>query len=137
MKVEMFEKVGEIEIVELRSAVENKAIAEIERARKAEEERLRKEKEEREKDELAVKVATWIAEEINKKAENGEDSLEILFEIADKHPYGFYECLAVEKRIKEIFTSLGYDVRDIYEYSQSWKTRSGRWGYWSFHWSKV
>lgn len=137
MKVEMFEKVGEIEIVELRSAAENKAIAEIEKARKAEEERLRKEKEEREKDELAVKVATWIAEEINKKAENGEDYLEILFEVADKHPYGFYECLTVEKRIKEIFASLGYDVRDIYEYSQSWKTRSGRWGYWTFHWSNV
>ena len=137
MKVEMFEKVGEIEIVELRSAVENKAIAEIEKARKAEEERLRKEKEEREKDELAIKVATWIAEEINKKAENGGEDFEILFEVADKHPYGFYECQRVEKTVKEIFTSLGYRVDDIYEYSQSWKTRSGRWGYWHFWWYEV
>lgn len=130
MKVEMFEKVGEIEIVELRSAIENKAIAEIERARKAEEE-------ERKKAELVIKVASWVAEEINKKAEKGETWLDIRFNMGADYPCTISECKSVEKKVKEIFTSLGYDIRDIYEYSISWANRSECWGYWNIYWSNV
>lgn len=137
MKIDVLEKIGEIEIVELRSAFENNVIATIEKARKDEEERLRKEKEEKEKDELAVKVVAWLAEKINEEAEKGWKTLDILFEYSDKHPYSFSECQKVESRVKEILGSLGYDVKDIYEYSTSWKTRSGRIGYWDFYWSEV
>lgn len=130
MKIEMFEKVGEIEIVELRSAVENKAIAEIERARKAEEK-------ERKEAELTVKVATWVAEKINEKSEKGETWLEIRFNMGEHRPCTISECKSVEKKVKEIFTSLGYDVRDIYEYSTSWANRSECWGYWDFYWGNA
>lgn len=126
MKIEMFEKVGEIEIVELRSAAENKAIAEIENARKVEEAK-------KEKDRRTKIVLNFITKEINKSAEKGYTDIEIRFNSQEELDFS----LSVENEIKDILTSFGYRVNDIHEYSQSCKTRSGTYGYWMIYWDRA
>ena len=69
MKIEMFEKADEINIIALRSAAENRSIAE------AEKERIRKEAEERENARIANDVLMKLINAINTKAENGETKL--------------------------------------------------------------
>ena len=75
MKIEMFEKVGEITIAELRPASLNNSIATAEAERKAEIARIEAERKEREEKEQAVKVLTLLVEEINKTAETGATML--------------------------------------------------------------
>lgn len=126
MKIEMFEKIGEIEIVELRSAVENKAIAEIENARKAEEKK-------KEKDRRTKIVLNFITKEINRCAEKGYTDIEIRLNSQEELDF----ALSVENEIKNILTSFGYRVNDIHEYSQSWKKKSGTYGYWMIYWDRA
>ena len=72
MKVKIFEEIAEIEVVELRTAEQNRAIAETELKRL--EEIRRKEEEEREqrKKELVIQAIPQILERINKSAEKGK-----------------------------------------------------------------
>ena len=137
MKIEMFEKIGEINVVELRPASENRAIANAELARKAEEERIRKEQEEREKARIANEVLAKLVKAINDKSEIGGQYLHLEWRSLTKS-YGisFSEYCTAFDYIKPILESAGYDVRDIYFYSDSWTYRSGKLGYAYIWWDK-
>jgi hypothetical protein len=132
MKIEMFEKVGEINVIALRSAAENKSIAEVERARKAEEERIRKEAEERENARIANDVLMKLVNAINAEAEKGGEHLRIEWKESDTmEPFGigWYDYGRAIKHILPILEAAGYRVDERHVYSDSWTRRSGKWGY--------
>lgn len=132
MKVEMFEKVGEINIVSLRSAHENKMIAETERARKAEEERIRREAKEQENARIAKEVLIKLINAINAEADDGGQHLYIEWrEDKSMEPFsiGWFEYGKAIKYILPILESAGYRVDERHEYSDSWTRKSGKWGY--------
>ena len=137
MKIEMFEKVGEINVVALRSADENRAVAEAERMRREEEERIRKEMEERENARIANEVLAKLVNAINAKADDGGTMLSIEWsECHSMEPFGisWSEYGKAIKHIKPILEAAGYQVDDRYSYSDSWTRRSGKWGYAHIHW---
>lgn len=137
MTIEMFEKVGEINVIALRSAEENRAVAEAELARKAEEERIRKEAEERENMLIAKDVLAKLVNAINVKAESGGTVLSIEWtESGTMKPFGidWNDYGKAIKYIKSILETAGYKVTDRYEYSDSWTRRSGKWGYAYINW---
>lgn len=136
--IEMFEKVGEITITELRPASMNRAIAKAENARIAEEERLKKEAYDRETQEIAVGVLVKVAEAINTKAEAGGEHLEILWttDISNKKNYGidYTNWLRCESILREILEVHGYSVHNTHKYTSSWVTRSGKIAYVDIYW---
>lgn len=137
MKIEMFEKVGEINVIALRSASENKAIAEAERMRREEEERKRKEAEERENVRIANEVLAKLVAAINEKAEDGGTILSIEWaEGSSMEPFGvsWSDYGKAIKHIQPILEAAGYQVDDRHAYSDSWTRRSGKWGYAYIHW---
>lgn len=152
MKIEMFEKVGEIVIAELRSASENKEIALIEKARQEEEERKRKEEEERKKEEArlaeelkqkeeqekAKSTLLLIIEAINATAEKGETVLSLDWhggkDAETKYGFSIYQYNTCLKYFKSVLESAGYTVDEIYWYSTSWRYKSGRIGYAFINW---
>ena len=137
MKIEMFEKVGEINVIALRSASENKAIAEAERMRREEEERKRREAEERENARIAKEVLAKLVAAINEKAEDGGTTLSIEWaEGRSMEPFGvsWSDYGKAIKHIQPILEAAGYQVDDRYSYSDSWTRRSGKWVYVHIHW---
>lgn len=138
MKIEMFEKVGEINVIELRSASENRAIADAERARKAEEERIRREEEERENARIAGEVLAKLVTAINNESETGGQHLHLEWRKGSMEPYGisWSEYGRAFKHIKPILESAGYRVDDRYSYSDSWTRKSGKWGYAYIWWNE-
>ena len=137
MKIEMFEKADEINIIALRSATENRSIAEAEKALKVEKERVRKEAEERENAHIANDVLMKLINAINTKAENGETKL--FLEWAEDHtiePFGinWSDYGKAIRHIKPILEAAGYRVDDRYSYSDSWTRKSGQWGYACIYW---
>ena len=137
MRIEMFEKVGEINVIALRSADENRAVAEAERMRREEEERIRKEAEERENARIANEVLAKLVNAINAKADDGGTMLSIEWsECHSMEPFGisWSEYGKAIKHIKPILEAAGYQVDDRYSYSDSWTRRSGKWGYAHIHW---
>ena len=154
MKIEMFEKVGEIEIVSLRPACENKMIAEAEwkrlveeKRRKEEEERIRKEKERiREEEEerknaiLAKEIIVKLAKAINAKAERGSTWLDLEWNDNKKYDcdnytdISWYDFINTFKYTRPMLESAGYEVKDVYQYSTSWRRRSGKIGHVSISW---
>ena len=137
MKVEMLEKIGEIEIVNLRPASENRAIAEVEKAKRAEEERIRKEKEEEQLRKDAQIVLIKIIDLINKEAEKGSNSMSIDFyhtSAKDKYGFTFKEYQKTFELIKPVLESAGYKLDEPYEYSRSWQNKSGKDGHCYIYW---
>lgn len=126
MKIEMFEKVGEITIAELRPASENNMIASVEAERK-----------EREEKEKTMRVLAVIVEEINKAAETG--SMSLGFEWTEKRPsahgVSWSEWLHLSKHFLPILESAGY-TSTVHWYSDSWTRRSGKVGYAYIYWHK-
>ena len=114
MKVEMFEKIGELEIVNLRPASENKAIAEKVQAKKAEEERLRREKE---KMDILLEIIPKMIEKINKSAENGDKktsfSLSLYCEERLCHSCNYD---LIKEDVHRFFENLGYNFK-YFDYS--------------------
>lgn len=127
----MFEKVGEINIVALRSAEENRAIAEAEQVRKAEEERIRKEAKEQEDIRIANEILAKLVDAINTEADKGRKHLYIEWRRECIAPFGigWNEYDKAIKYIRPILESAGYKVDKRYKYSASWTAKSGRWGY--------
>lgn len=138
MKIEMFEKVGEITIAELRPASLNNSIATAEAERKAEIARIEAERKEREEKEQAVKVLTLLVEEINKTAETGATMLAL--DWTEKRPAShgirWNDWLHLSKYFKPILESAGYTFC-VHWYSDSWTRRSGKIGYAYIYWHKV
>ena len=137
MKIEMFEKADEINIIALRSAAENRSIAEAEKALKVEKERIRKEAEERENARIANDVLMKLINAINTRAENGETKL--FLEWAEDYTM---EAFGINwsdygkaiRHIKPILEAAGYRVDDRYSYADSWTRKSGKWGYACIYW---
>lgn len=138
MKIEMFEKVGEINVIALRSAEENRTIAEAEQARKAEEERIRKEAEERENIRIANGVLVKLINAINTEADKGNQRLYLEWKNVVEPPFniGWYEYDTAIKYIRPILESAGYKVDKRYKYSASWTGRSGKLGYVTIWWDE-
>ena len=147
MKIEMFEKVGEIEIVSLRPACENKMIAEAEqkrkeeeKRRKEEEERIRKEEEARRNAALAKEVIVKLAKSINKAAEKGSTCLYLEWHDGEKYDYFNYTDISWNDFINTfeytlpMLESAGYKVNDLHLYSEGWRRRSGKIGYTHIYW---
>ena len=138
MKVKIFEEIAEIEVVELRTAEQNRAIAETELKRL--EEIRRKEEEEREqrKKELVIQAIPQILERINKSAEKGKMfTEEFLYRSSydEKGYFGlsFRELYNIKSYLNDFLGSLGYSC-SIHEYSDSWQRQSGKIGYVTFGW---
>ena len=136
--IEMFEKVGEITIAELRPASMNHAIAKAEQERIAEIIRIEKEEAERKRQARASKVLANVVEAINNKSENGEEHLEIMWRTDKDDVYGVSasDWKAVGDIIAEILTNYGYSVHDPHWYTSGWTTRSGKIGYVDIYWNK-
>lgn len=147
MKIEMFEKVGEIVIAELRSANENKEIALIEQARQ-EEERRKKEEAERLAEELRIKeerekaesTLLLIIEAINLTAAKGETILSLNWydgsnDAENKYGFSIYQYEVCLNYFQSILESAGYRVGEPYRYSSSWRYRSGKIGYAHIGWN--
>ena len=137
--IEVFQKVGEMTISELRPASMNRSIAQAENARIAEEERRKKEAYDRETQEIAIKVLAKVAEAINTKAEAGGEHLEILWATNDANRdcgIAYKDWIRCESVLHEILEAHGYSVHDTYKYTSSWTTRSGKIAYVDIYWNK-
>ena len=135
--IELFQKVGEMTITELRPASMNRSIAQAENARIAEEERLKKEAYDRETQEIAVGVLAKVAEAINTRAEAGGEHLEVLWTTNDaSQDYGisYKDWIRCESVLREILKAHGYSVHDTHKYTPSWVTRSGKIAYVDIYW---
>lgn len=136
--VELYEKVGEITIAELRPASMNHAIAKAEQERQAEIKRIEAEEAERKRQARASKVLAKVVEAINNKSDNGVEHLEIMWRTDRDDVYGVSasDWKAVGDIITEILTNYGYSVHDPHWYTSSWTTRSGKIGYVDIYWHK-
>lgn len=147
MKIEMFEKVGEIEIVSLRPACDNSMIAkaeqerqEEEKRRKEEAERIRREEEERKNEILAKEIIVKLAKAINAKAEKGHTWLYLEWHDGEKYDHDkltditWYDFIETFKYTRPMLESVGYDVWEPHLYSNGWRNRSGKIGYIYIHW---
>lgn len=134
MKFDILEKVGELTITQIRSAEENRKIAKAENERQAELKRIKEEKEEQEKIQKIQNFLPLIMEKIDKTAESGGYSLEILWMHGTKNcGLGYWEFLSISQKIVSILENLGYSAH-CHDYSASWTTRSGKEGYLYISW---
>ena len=131
MMIEMFEKVGEINVIALRPAAENRSIAETEKVRKAEEER-------REDACIANDVLMKLVNAINAEAEEGGEYLHLEWNNSNSiEPFGI-DWDDYGKAIKHILPLLkdaGYRVSKCHAYSGSWARKSGKKGYTYIWWN--
>lgn len=133
MKIEMYEKVGEIIVTNLKTAEENKQIAEEVRALKAEEERRRKEERKQIEQKKAKELLPIIVEKINTTASLGNSTLTFEWSENVKSEISFYDWNLFYEYYKDYFVGLGYKF-NIHEYSKSWRERSGKIGYATIYW---
>ena len=136
--IEMFEKVGEITIAELRPASLNHSIAKAEQERLAEIRHIEAEEAERKRQTRASKVLTKVVEAINNKSENGGEHLEIMWRTDkdDAYDVSASDWKEVGDIVSKILTSYGYEVNEPHWYTSGWTTRSGKIGYVYIFWNK-
>lgn len=135
--LEIYEKIGEITSIHLRTAEENKRIAAEESARQAEEKRIKREEAERQAREEAVQISLQMLEKINAKAESGSTILNLDWHENSPRPFGMsdYEYERLYPYLKEILSPLGYKITALSRYSKSWTYKSGKIGYAWVSWS--
>ena len=135
--LEIYEKVGEITSVHLRTAEENKKIAIEEKARREEVARIQREEELRKNREKAFKISMEILEKINKLSDEGNTSLWLNWRTGTPSPLtvNFHSYDLLFPYIKEILCPLGYNLAEPYSYSASWTRKSGKIGYAWISWS--
>jgi hypothetical protein len=135
MQIEIYEKVGEVSVLELRSAEENRAIAEAEMARKQEVVRLVEEKKQCEATTKCAELIPAVMEAINKTAENGKTTLPLLWTKDHPTQFGlnFDEWSRCIEMLTLAFDKLGYKFF-ISLYSASWSKKSGKIGHGYIWW---
>lgn len=133
MKIEMFEKVGEVIVTELRPASENNAIASIEAGRKAELARTEAEQAEQKKRKKVQRILAIVAEEINKKAESGSTWLRFDWHEKTSSKVSWIDWYLHSDLLTPILKEAGYSVTD-YWYSTSWRNTSGKIGFLQIGW---
>lgn len=132
MKLEIFEKIGEMNITQVRTAEENNAIASAEKARLAELAELKKQQELKEKAPIIIQS---LMEKINQTAEKGGNSLTLEWteKIPRFHGITWQEWSALGEKIIPSFEKLGYHIY-IHWYSPAWRTKTGKIGYTYISW---
>lgn len=133
MKIEMYEKVGEIIVANLRTAEENKQIAAETRALKAEEVRRREEERKQKEQKRAEELLPIIIEKINTSALLGNNTLTFKWGEDVKSEISFNDWNIFCKYHEDYFVKLGYKFC-THEYSKSWRERSGKIGYATIYW---
>jgi hypothetical protein len=138
MKIDIVKKVGEITITELRSARDNRVIANeanrlLEEKKRIEEEkrRIAEEKKHRELLDRLDTIVPHIMRCINEAAKTGRKYLDFAWDTSkDSKSNGitWEEWKILKETFNSHFGSLGYRISD-HEYSDSWKERSGKVGY--------
>lgn len=134
--IELFQKVGEMTVAELRPASMNRSIAQAEKEKQEEEARIQKEREEAEKQVKATAILAKLIEAINCKAEQGGMCLSIDWTESNdsKQTISSHDWLMLHADyIDPILTSAGYKV-STHWYSDSWTRRSGKIGYVYIYW---
>lgn len=134
MKIEMYEKVGEIIVANLRTAEENKKIAAETRALKAEEERRREEERKQKEQKRAEELLPIIIEKINTSALLGNNTLTFEWSEDVKSEISFNDWNIFCKYHKDYFVELGYKFY-THEYSKNWRERSGKIGNATIYWT--
>lgn len=133
MKIEMYEKVAEIIVANVRTAEENKRIAAETRALMAEEERRREEERKQKEQKRAKELLPIIIEKINTSALLGNNTLSFSWGEDTEAEISFDDWNIFCKYHKDYFVELGYKFC-VHEYSKSWRERSGRIGYATIYW---
>lgn len=143
MKIDIVKKVGEITITELRSARDNRVIANeanrlLEEKRRIEEEkrRIEEEKKHRELLDRLDTIVPHIMRCINEAAKTGNKRLSFeWYTSKDSKSNGitWEEWKILKETFNSHFGSLGYRISD-HEYSDGWKERNGKVGYGSITW---
>ena len=136
MQIDIVEKVGEIIVTELRPASLNAEIMGIELARQAEIQAIEKAKRDKEDQLASAQILAVLSERMNTSAERGSGFIRLEWERNSNAIKGLsferWEYL-YEQYIGKILNDLGYTV-SRYEYSDSWKRKSGKIGYYSIYW---
>jgi hypothetical protein len=135
MKLEILEKVGEVILVELRSAEDNHEIATLEQEKQKEQALVRKAEQERKNKVRAVEILTTLAEVINSEAERGHTNISLSWHRDNPSPHGISvkdwencgEC------VKGMLALLGYSC-EVYWYSTAWQKKSGKIGWVTIRW---
>ena len=136
MKVKLFAEVGEVEIVELRSADENSEIAQTVRKEKEEAERRAKEERERKYQEQTATILATIASAINAEADKGNKILSGTWYNSKKAIpaiVSYEDWQNCSKYFVPLLENLGYTVTK-HDYSKGWTERSGKLGYFDITW---
>ena len=122
-------------VLEVRSAEENRAIAEAETARKQEVARLTEEKKQHEATAKCAELIPAVMEAINRAAENGATGLTLLWTKDHPTQFGlnFDEWSRCNEMLTLTFDKLGYKFC-ITEYSAPWTKKSGKIGWGSIWW---
>jgi hypothetical protein len=135
MKVEILEKIGEIDITCLRSAKESRAIASTEAERKAEIARIEKEREEQEAEIKTVELLKTLVKQVNAAADKGEFAIYFSWEEDELTSKGIQwkDWKKLFDRVSPTLEQMGYKC-NTHEYCSSWRTRSGRIAHASISW---
>lgn len=136
MQIDIVEKVGEIIVTELRPASLNAEIMGIELARQAEIQAIEKAKRDKEDQLASAQVLAVLSERMNASAERGNSFIRLEWNHNSNPIKGLsferWEYL-LENYIGSILKELGYKIYS-HEYSDSWKRKSGKIGYYSIYW---
>lgn len=135
MKIEMFEKIGEVVVAEVRTAEENKAIADNEIAKRREEARIKKEQKEKKDMEIAASLLPIIIENINSAADDGRKYIN--FDWTEKATVdkgvSLRDWQVSKQYLSPILEKMGYKVNETW-YSKSWRGKSGKIGGVGIYW---
>ena len=86
------------------------------------------------KTERVINIIKEIYPTIKQRIEKAEYScVDILYTTNTINKYNRTDFLDAIKVISDFLINAGYDVHDFHEYSKSWQTRSGRFGYLYIH----
>lgn len=155
MEIKIFEETVEITCIPVRSAQNNRAIADKEIARQKEKERIKEEKKIQEEERIKKEKEqikkeneelSWISfikegfpllmEAINKRAEQGKTMIQIEWDYDESAPFNIpwnYREVIFE-RLRSVLEELGYKFPGLRFYSRSWTYKSGRLGWTQIHW---
>jgi 2-oxoglutarate dehydrogenase complex dehydrogenase (E1) component-like enzyme len=131
MKIEIFEKTGEVTIVQMRTAEENNAIA----LTAITQEKMARMEKERKIQESFSKVLQTLAQKINKAAEDGHHYFYLDWSKSSPKPHNIdWETIkGLSEKLVSIFKIMGYNIT-VHEYCPQWAEKSGRLGYISISW---
>jgi hypothetical protein len=136
MKIELFEKIAEINMTGIKTAEENRAIASQFNIQKEKAEQEAKRKREEEILSNAEPMLMWFLNEINSQSQQGGESFSYWWEYQAKHGkshLSWSEFMLAFSQCTPILQGLGYKVY-THEYSEGWKKRGGYEGYIRIGW---